>query len=174
VPETVGGAWRLELNHNILGAYTCRSEGAGGGKCQMGFYTSGMGTNSPINGSVKVNGGAATAFNFNPSAQGAGRSGGHFNTQFSGSNGTVITGTGNALIEINYSFGQRAGSYCGGFICGGDGHEASIRMGLGDTLSNSFSAGEYPGFQASYNRTQNNDGHRSSFKLCTNTGVACA
>ena len=170
VPETAGGPWRLELDHNILGAYTCRSEGLGGGTCRMGFYTTSMGTNSPINGSVKVNGGAAQAFNFNPSPQGAGEAGGNFNTQFSGSGSRVITGTGTATIEVNYSFGQRAGSYCGGFICGGDGHEASIRMGLGDTLSNNFTAGEYPG---QGNRTQGNDGHRSNLKLCTNTGVAC-
>ena len=70
VPETAGGAWRLELNNSILGAYTCRSEGLGGGKCQSGFYTTGMGVNSPINASVKVNGGAAQTFNFNPSPQG--------------------------------------------------------------------------------------------------------
>ena len=170
VPETAGGPWRLELDHNILGAYTCRSEGLGGGTCRMGFYPTSMGTNSPINGSVKVNGGAAQAFNFNPSPQGAGEAGGNFNTQFSGSGSRVITGTGTATIEVNYSFGQRAGSYCGGFICGGDGHEASIRMGLGDTLSNNFTAGEYPG---QGNRTQGNDGHRSNLKLCTNTGVAC-
>jgi hypothetical protein len=43
-------------------------------------------------------------------------------------------------------------------------------MGLGDTLSNSFTAGEYPG---QGNRTQANDGHRSSWKVCTNTGAAC-
>lgn len=163
VPETVGGAWRLELGHNILGAYTCRSEGTGGGKCQSSFTTA-------VNGSVRVNGGAAQPFNFAPSPSGTSKTGGSFNTQFSGANSFVLTGTGQATIEISYSFGQKTGSYCGGFLCGGDGHESTVRMGLSDTLSNSFTAGEYPG-QGS--RTQGLDGHRSSWKVCTNTGAAC-
>ena len=170
MPATVGGAWRLELNHSILGAYTCRSEGLGGGKCRSGFYTSGMGTNSPINASVKVNGGPAQTFSFNPSPQGTSETGGNFNTQFSGASSRVVTGTGTATIEITYSFGQRSGSYCGGFLCGGDGHESSLRMGLSDTLSNNFTAGEYPG---QGNRVQGNDGHKSSWKVCTDTGAAC-
>ena len=170
VPASPGGAWRLELGNSILGAFTCRSEGTGGGQCQSRFATTGMGTSSPINASVRVNGGAAQAFNFNPSPQGSSKAGGYFNTQFSGSSSKVVTGTGNATIEISYSFGQRSGSYCGGFLCGGDGHESSIRMGLSDTLSNSFTAGEYPG---QGNRTQGNDGHRSTWKVCTDTGAAC-
>lgn len=170
-PATAGGAWRLELNHNVLGAYTCRSEGAGGGQCRSGFYTSSMGANSPINASVRINGGTAQTYNFNPSPQGTSKAGGNFNTQFSGSNSRVVTGNGAATVEITYSFGQRSGSYCGGFLCGGDGHESSLRMGLGDTLSNNFGAGEYPG---PGNRSQANDGHFSSWKVCTNTGAACA
>jgi hypothetical protein len=170
VPETPGGAWRLELDDSVLGAYTCRAEGLGGGKCQSGFFTSSMSSASPVNASVRVNGGAAQTFNFNPSPQGSSKTGGDFNIQFSGANSKVVTGTGVATIEIAYSFGQRSGSYCGGFLCGGDGHESSLRMGLGDTLSNSFTAGEYPG---QGNRVQANDGQRSSWKVCTNTGAAC-
>jgi hypothetical protein len=170
VPETTGGAWRLELNNSVLGAYTCRKEGGGGATCRSGFHTTGMGTNSPINASVKVNGGAAQTFNFNPSPQGSGEVGGTANTQFSGSSSKVVTGTGTATIEITYSFSQRSGSYCGGFLCGGDGYESTLRMGLSDTLSNSFTAGEYPG---QGNRVQGNDGHKSSWKVCTNVGAAC-
>jgi len=170
VPESVGGGWRLELNNSILGAYTCRSEGAGGGKCRSGFYTTAMGTNSPINASVKINGGAAQAFNFNPSPQGTSQTGGSFNTQFSGASSKVVTGSGTATIEITYSFRQRSGSYCGGFLCGGDGHESTLRMGLSDTLSNNFTAGEYPG---QGNRNQALDGHKSNWKVCTDTGAAC-
>ena len=163
VPEAVGGAWRLELGHNILGAYTCRSEGLGGGKCQSSFTTA-------VSGSVRVNGGAPQTFNFTPSPSSTSKTGGNFNTQFSGAGSRVVTGTGQATIEITYSFGQKTGSYCGGFLCGGDGHESTVRMGLSDTLSNSFTSGEYPG---QGNRNQGLDGHRSSWKVCTNTGAAC-
>src|SRR5690606_8503692 len=127
--------WRLELNHSVLGAFTCRNEAAG--ECRSRFTT-------PVNASVRVNGGAAQTFNFSPSPMGHGITSGSFNVQFSGSSSRVVTGNGNATIEITYSFTQQSGSFCGGFLCGGDGDESSLRMGLSDTLSNNFTAGEYP------------------------------
>lgn len=147
-----GKTWKIDLQQRINGAMTCVEEGGGGGRCYFGFQsgltgaktgTDGPFTNQPIRASVQVGAGTPQTFNFNaPSTRDFE---GNRNDAISGSNSLVITGTTQQRVTVVVEYDQRVQSRCGGFLCLGDGHEASLRMGVGDTISNSFTAGEYPG-----------------------------
>lgn len=166
-----GKTWRIDLAHSIRGAFTCKDEPTG--SCRMRFRDglqgtwqdrSDNGTDRPVAASVQVGAGPVQAFNFTPNP--SSRSGSGTNsTEFTGSNAHVITGTTPETVTVTVEFWQRAASICTftlGTCAFSEGEEASIRLGLSDTLSNNFTAGEYPGIG---NRVANTDGHFLSIAL---------
>jgi hypothetical protein len=135
VPEN-GETWQLNLGHNIVGAHTIVEEGLGGGTASSSFV-------SPVVGRVSTNGGASWQnFTINPnpasrSSVGVGA--------FNGTNNTVLTGTTPTSVIVEFRTDVRATSNCGGFLCLGDGYEGALRIGAHDSLTNNFTAGDYPG-----------------------------
>jgi hypothetical protein len=134
VPEN-GETWQLDLGHNIVGAHTVVSEGAGGGTGSSRFL-------APVTGRVSTNGGASwQSFTINPNPM-VGSSGVQ---GFNGANSTVLTGTAATSVMVEFFTDVKAQSNCGGIFCLGDGHEAALRFGAHDSLTNNFTAGDYPG-----------------------------
>jgi len=160
-----GKNWRMELSHNVLGAYTRLEEGSG--HARMGFQN-GSWTNLPIVGRVRLNGGTWQNFNITPSPNSLSRGTSSLSTQFSGSNALVLTGSASTNVEIEYSLPMRTRSDGPWY---GNGAEGSIRKGLSSTLHHDFRAGRY--MDATYPRNSKLDGHFMAVKACTNTGVAC-
>lgn len=160
-PSVPGGSWQIDLAQATQGAFTLVDDGS----------NSALASITSISGSYSVGGGAAVAFNSTVSPSSKSGSGGG-NVAFAGSASTRFTGTGTKTVTVSISFNVRAFSDAGTFTAG---DEAAVRMGMGDTLANDFTAGAYP-YQNPYTSQRNpgNDGHFSSIKVCDpQGGAAC-
>jgi hypothetical protein len=154
IPEN-GDSYSLNLLHSFNGAHTIVDEG---NSAQTQFLNPSGFTNHFV-GRYSLNNGASwTNFGFNVSPATVTTSG-SANTGVSGTNNAVINGSTQQHVIVEYFLTVRAFSDGGTFT---QGSEAAIRGGLNDTLTNGFTAGEYPGVG---NRTASNDGHFSTISL---------
>ena len=128
------GSWRVDLNQSIAGAHTLVDEGY---KAQT--------TISTVTGRYKVGSGAWVNFNFNPSLMDTTARAGNYYGPFSGSSAAVINGSGNATITVEYGFDVMAHSINHVVFPASAGNEAAVRLGANDSLTNNFTAGDYPG-----------------------------
>ncbi|HKA84167.1 MAG TPA: hypothetical protein VKD21_09910 [Acidimicrobiales bacterium] len=156
-----GDTWRLDLSHLIRGAHTANDEG---------FAAR---TNiSTITGRYRLDGGAWQGFAVGVGADGpgdgtpgqGGPSGSAFNEAFLGSATTSVQGTTATSVEVEFGFDVSAFSDANLLFPTDDGSEAAVRFGANDSLTNDFTAGDYPG---SGNRNITQDGHFGSITLTT-------
>ena len=156
-----GESWQLDIGHSILGAHTLYDEkvaleDAGG---RTVFQT-------PITARVRVNGGAWQHFDFLPAPDRIVHDlyGGEGDTYapFTGSNSIVLNGTTAATIEIEFDWDMKAKSNSNAFFPAAGGDEVAIRFGANDTITNGFTAGEYPGTGS---RSIVDDGHKLDITL---------
>lgn len=168
-----GDTWTLDVSHAIAGAFTLDDERVleqdAGGHARF---------NSPVNATVRVNGGGPVSFGFSPSPSSATNgvgctpailfcsapspASGNRNVGFSGSAASQITGTGNASIQIDVGFALESFSNSNAFFPAAGGDEIAIRLGKDETLADGFDAGAYPGKGG---RNPAGDGHRVSVVL---------
>lgn len=146
--------WRLAIDHRILGAFTLLDEsnlvGDGGGQASI----------TAVSASWTRSGGGSGTFGFTPSPTSRTHTingnEGDSNVQFTGANGAVIQGTGPATVTLEFSFGLHAFSNSNVAFPAINGDEAAVRFGQNDSISQGFTAGEYPG---PGNRNISQDGH---------------
>ncbi|NLV55625.1 MAG: hypothetical protein GXY13_08450, partial [Acidimicrobiales bacterium] len=154
-----GETWKVDLAHSIAGAHTIVSEGVGGGYGGQSRITT-------VTGRYRVGAGAWTNFNFNPSVMDSGwrsgESGVTYNYPFTGSNAASLTGTTAQTVTVEFSFAVHAFSDSNLVFPAEAGIEAAVRFGANDSLTNNFTAGDYPG---AGNRNIVNDGYRLSIAL---------
>lgn len=168
-----GETWTLDVAHTIAGAYTLQDERVAqqdaGGHARF---------NGPVNATYRVNGGAPVAFSFTPSPSSATNgvgctpailfcsspnpSSGDRNVAFGGSAATQISGTGNAAIQLDFSFAVEAFSNSNLTFPAAGGDEIALRLGKNDTLGDGFDVGAYPGWGG---RNIADDGHQVSVQL---------
>jgi hypothetical protein len=168
-----GETWHLDVGHAIAGAYTLQDEKVAeqdaGGHARF---------NGPVNATYRVSGGAPVAFGFTPSPSSATNgvgctpailfcgapspSSGNRDVPFAGSAATQISGTGNASIQLDFSFALEAFSNSNLAFPAAGGDEIALRLGKNDTLGDGFDVGEYPG---QGHRNIADDGHRVSVQL---------
>jgi hypothetical protein len=153
VPEN-GDTWRLDLSHLIRGAHTLLNEQDGGAQTRF---------DSAITARYNRNGGAWTNFNFNPSVMSQNTKGGAY-APFTGSAATFLTGTTTQTITVEIGFDVFARSESNVIFPIEAGDEGAIRFGANDTITNGFTAGEYPGTGG---RSILTDGHFATVTLTT-------
>jgi len=152
------GAWELFVSHGILGAFSIIDEKValedGGGSASI----------SPVTATATIDGGAPTSFGFSPApaskthALGGGE--GTTDTPFSGSALTLLSGSGNAGVVLEFQFSMVAFSDSNLFFPAAGGDEVAIRLGRSDTIENGFTAGQYPSGHAGLGaRDPAADGH---------------
>jgi hypothetical protein len=141
VPEN-GDTWRIDLAHSIRGAHTLISEGVGGGYGMQSSITA-------VTGRARIGAGPWQNFNFNPSVLNSGwrsgESGVSYHYPFTGSSGLVLQGTTAETITVEFGFDVWAFSDSSWAFPAEAGGEAAVRIGANDSLTNNFSAGDYPG-----------------------------
>jgi hypothetical protein len=160
-----GEQWTLELQHAILGALDRISDGYNDG---IGFQDGG-GTASllgNVQATYRLDGGAPVSFGFAASpasiSDGIGGSSSSQDVEFSGSGGTVVQGTGDVHVQLDFSVQLEAFSNSNTAFPTANGDEMAIRLGKNDTIDNNFTAGQYPGMG---NRNIADDGHKVSITL---------
>lgn len=131
-------SWRVDLSHAIRGAHTLVSEGVGGGYGAQTWIT-------PVTGRYRIGNGAWVNFNFTPDNLTSGWTGNHRNVAFQGSSNAAFTGSGDASVTVEFSFGVEAFSDSNWAFPAEAGNEAAVRFGANDSLTNDFTAGDYPG-----------------------------
>jgi len=141
-----GETWRIDLNHMIQGAHTHNDEGY---RARTRIST--------VTGRYRIGSGAWVNFNFNPSQMDTGERSGNYHGPFSGSAATSITGTTAQNVTVEFSFWVEAHSINSVWFPAKDGSEAALRFGVNDSLTNNFTAGDYPGMG---NRDVAADGYR--------------
>lgn len=161
VVPAAGDTWRIDLAHSIAGAHTIKGDGTGGGDRARGSITT-------VTGRARIGSGAWQTFSFNPSSLSSGwvspsSSSSAYQYPFTGSGATALTGTTAQTITVEYSFGVTAESD-NEFWAALQGPEAAVRFGVNDTITNGFTAGEYPGVG---NRNIATDGYRLQVALTT-------
>jgi len=161
-----GEAWRLDLSSVIRGAHRAVSEGVGGGFGAQSNI-------SQVKASWQLDDGPWNNFHFdvgngvgaNPNEttpwQG-GWCGCGFNEPFAGSNSAVITGTGTHWVYVEFNFNVQAWSDSNAAGPAEAGNESAIVFGVNDSLTNGFTAGDYPGYG---NRSIADDGHYGTITL---------
>jgi hypothetical protein len=160
IPEN-GESYSVNLAQQFRGAHTHVGEG---NRANTQFVNPSGFTNHFV-GRYSTNGGASwTNFNFNVSPASQSSLESNLNTGVFNSNSAVITGNTQQHVIVQYfmRFFATSDSNANPFGDFGDGSEAAIRGGLNDTLTNGFTAGEYPG-QGS--RVAANDGQFSTITL---------
>jgi hypothetical protein len=160
VPEN-GETWRIDLAHTIQGAHTLISEGVGGGYGMQSSITA-------VTGRARIGAGAWQAFNFNPSVLNSGwrsgESGVNYHYPFTGGSGLALQGTTAETITVEFGYDLWAFSDSSFIFPAEAGGEAAVRIGANDSLTNNFSAGDYPGVG---NRSIANDGYVLNVALST-------
>jgi hypothetical protein len=154
IPEH-GDTWKLDLSHQIKGAHTLVSEGIGGGYAAQSRI-------STVTGQVRIGSGPWQPFSFNPSVMDSGRQTGHSNQPFTGSAATSIQGTTAETITVEFGFDVWAFSDSNLAFPAEAGNEAAVRVGANDSLTNNFTAGDYPGVG---NRNIADDGYSTTIAL---------
>jgi hypothetical protein len=86
------------------------------------------------------------------------------NRAFTGQNGLVLSGNTAQTITVEFGFDLFAKSNSNAFFPAAGGDEVAIRFGANDTITNGFTAGEYPGLG---NRNILTDGHFAVIRLTT-------
>lgn len=152
VPEQ-GQTWRLDLNNVLRGAHTLIDEQGGSARTSM----------STLNIRARVGSGAWQNFNITPSSTGV-NSGGNAYVPFTGSSSRVLTGTTAQTITVEVAFDVHAYSDSNVAFPAVAGDEAAIRFGVNDSITNGFTAGEYPGVG---NRNIGQDGLFGTIVLTT-------
>ncbi len=160
IPEN-GETWRLDLSQQIAGAHTLIDEkvlleDAGG---ETRFTT-------PVTGRARMGSGAWQSFDFSPSVTSVVHNlyGGEGTTNdgFAGQNSLVLTGNTAQTITVEFGFDLFAKSNSNAFFPAAGGDEVALRFGANDTITNGFTAGEYPGIG---NRNILTDGHFAVIQL---------
>ena len=163
-----GESWRLDMTSFIKGAHRAVSEGVGGGfGAQSNIST--------ISGRYQVVGGAWQSFNFdvgNDLAAGAnpaektpwqgGWCGCSFHEPFTGSASASLQGSGAKGVVVEIDFDVTAWSDSNWAFPAEAGNESAIVFGANDSLTNGFTAGDYPG---QGNRKIADDGHFGTITL---------
>ena len=149
--------WKVDIAQSIAGAHTTVGEGVGGGYGAQTWIT-------PVSGRYKVGSGAWVNFGFSPDKLTSTWRNSDYYLPFSGASAASITGTGTANITVEYGFDVEAFSDSNWAFPAEAGNEAAVRFGANDSLTNNFTAGDYPGVG---NRAIANDGHRASVTLTT-------
>lgn len=157
-----GANWRLDMTSLIRGAHRAVDEGYG---AQSNIST--------INARYKLDDGSWRTFAFdvgngagaNPNEttpwQG-GWSSGTFNEPFAGSSTASIAGSGAHVVAVEFGFHVRAWSDSNWAFPAEAGNESAIVFGANDSLTNDFTAGDYPGLG---NRDITTDGHFGTLRL---------
>lgn len=148
-----GETWKLDLAHAIAGAHTLVDEGYG---AQSRITT--------VTGRVRVGDGAWQHFDFNPSVMDTGWQGGSSYQPFTGGAATSVQGTAPATVTVEFGFDLWAKSDSNLAFPAQAGNEAAIRIGANDSLTNNFTAGDYPGVGS---RNIAADGHTATVTLTT-------
>ena len=152
-----GETWKVDLSHLIKGAHTTVGEGVGGGYGAQTWIT-------PVTGRYKVGSGGWVSFNFSPSILTPGWRNSHSNYEFTGSAATSVTGTTTQRITVEFGFDVEAFSDSNWAFPAEAGNEAAVRLGANDSLTNNFTAGDYPG---AGNRNIAGDGYKATVVLTT-------
>jgi hypothetical protein len=157
-----GDTWKVDLSHLVRGAHTSNDEGY---RAQSNI--------SNITGRYRLNGGAWQDFSFqvgsdgNPSETTPWQGGPcdcNMHEPFTGTRGASVQGTAATAIEVEFGFDMTAKSDANLAFPADDGSESAIRLGANDSLTNGFTAGEYPG---AGNRNIAADGHFGTVTLTT-------
>lgn len=161
VVPAAGDSWNIDLAHSIAGAHTVKGDGTGGGYRARGSITT-------VTGRARIGNGAWQTFSFNPSSPSSGwvqpsSSSAAYQYPFTGSGSTVLSGTTAQTVTVEFSFSVTAESD-NDFWGAKQGPEAAVRFGVNDTITNGFTAGEYPGVG---NRNIVTDGYRLEVALTT-------
>lgn len=150
-------SWELTLNQAVLGAFSLLDEKV------ANEDAGGLASVSGVSATVTINGAPTDlSFSVSPGSRSHAIGGGEGNSdvEFSGSDSEVILGSGNASVSIVVSYTMRAFSNSNFAFPAAGGDEVAVRMGLSDTISNGFTAGEYPtGNGALGSRNAALDGH---------------
>ncbi len=152
-----GETWKVDLSHVIAGAHTLVGEGVGGGYGAQSKI-------SPVTGRYRVGDGAWTSFDFAPSLLTSGWRNSHFDAGFTGGAATAFTGTTRETVTVEFGFDVEAFSDSNLVFPAEAGNEAAVRLGANDSLTNGFTAGDYPG---PGNRDIAADGYRATILLST-------
>ncbi|HRA33763.1 MAG TPA: hypothetical protein PK748_02480 [Acidimicrobiales bacterium] len=153
VIPAAGDTWRVDLSHLIQGAHTLKEEGY---RAQTKIGT--------VTGRYRVGSGAWVNFNFNPSIMDTGDRDGDYHGPFTGAAATALTGTTQEHVTVEFSFWVEAFSNSNLAFPASAGNEAAVRFGANDSLTNNFTAGDYPGLG---NRDIAADGYRLNVALST-------
>jgi hypothetical protein len=153
--------WEVYIAHSILGAMSILDE-----KVAL-EDAGGDATVSTVTGNYTVDGGAPVDFSFTPSPSSVvhtlGGGEGDSDVEFSGSRGTLISGSGNADVVVNFSVNLHAFSNSNLTFPAAGGDEVAIRLGTSDAIENGFTAGQYPsGDGALAARDPREDGHMAT------------
>ncbi|MBK6857686.1 MAG: hypothetical protein IPG97_14350 [Microthrixaceae bacterium] len=161
-----GAAWQLDLSSAIRGAHRAVSEGVGGGFGAQSTISAvraywSMDGGLPNNLHFDVGNGVGGDPNETTPWQG-GWCGCSFHEPFAGSASTVINGTGTHWFSVEFGFDLNAWSDSKAAFPAEAGNESAIVFGANDSLTNGFTAGDYPG---QGNRQIADDGHYGTIKL---------
>lgn len=161
-----GATWQLDMTQFIKGAHTAVADGTGGGYGAQSNI-------STVTGRYQVGGGAWQTFSFdvgsdgNPSETTPWQGGWcecEFHEPFIGSSSASIQGTSAETVVVEFGFDLSAWSDSNAFFPAKQGRESAIRLGANDSLTNGFTAGDYPG---SGSRSIADDGHTATITLTT-------
>jgi len=164
--------WELELEQSLRGQFDLVEDSA-----QSGF--DGGGITAFQNGGViaatySTSTGESGSFDFIaiPPRVDHAHHGSFFNTHqpFSGSNRTVLKGTGDMTVTLDLSFSMLALSDSNGVLPVADGDKVGIRFGKADTIDNHFGIGAYPGYG---DRDLLKDGHKTRVRLTSARAPFC-
>jgi hypothetical protein len=153
VVPAAGETWKIDLSHLIQGAHTLVEEGH---RAQTRIST--------VTGRYRVGSGAWVTFDFNPSIMDTGDRDGNYHGPFTGAAATAFTGTTAEHVTVEFSFWVEAFSNSNLAFPASAGNEAAVRIGANDSLTNNFTAGDYPGLGS---RDIAADGYRLNVALST-------
>lgn len=135
IPEN-GDTWQLDIGHNVLGAHTRVDDGNYKGRTEF---------TQPISGRVRVGAGPWQTFNFDAVPSSLSNGGSTTVLQFAGQNSIQLQGTTAESVTVEFTTAMYVKSDSNLVFPAASGDEVAIRMGLHDSLTNGFTAGDYPG-----------------------------
>jgi cysteine-rich repeat protein len=164
--------WELELEHSLQGQFDLVEDSAnsafdGGG--MTAFQNGGV-----IAATYSTSTGESGSFDFIavPPRVDHAHHGSFFSTHqpFSGSNRSVLSGTGDMTVTLDLSFSVSAVSDSNAVLPLADGDKVGIRFGKADTIDNHFGIGAYPGYG---DRDFLEDGHKTYVRLTSAPAPFC-